>query len=99
MGLFEDIYNVVKSIPSGKVMSYGAVARLAGRPRAARQVGWALHGNPDQSGIPCHRVVTKDGRVSPAFVFGGANIQIDMLRAEGVEFLPDGNVDMARFGI
>jgi len=97
MALFNDIYTVVKSIPEGKVASYGQVARLAGNPRASRQVGWALHGNPDQNNIPCHRVVTKDGRPSVAFAFGGQNMQIEMLKAEGVEFLADGRVDMERF--
>ncbi|MCL2370488.1 MAG: MGMT family protein [Firmicutes bacterium] len=99
MALFNDIYSVVKSIPYGKVASYGQVARLAGNPRAARQVGWALHGNPDQNNIPCHRVVTKDGRTSAAFAFGGQNIQIEMLKAEGVEFLSDGRVDMEKYQI
>jgi len=73
------------------------VARLAGNPRASRQVGWALHSNPDQNNIPCHRVVTKDGRPSAAFAFGGQNMQIEMLKAEGVGFLEDGRVDMERY--
>ena len=97
MALFENIYKAVKSIPPGKVASYGQIARMAGSPRAARQVGWALHVNPDPGGIPCHRVVTKDGRVSPVFAFGGENVQVHMLRDEGVEFLADGRVDMERF--
>jgi len=97
MSLFNDIYNAVKTIPKGKVASYGQIARMAGRSRAARQVGWALNGNPDNNNIPCHRVVTKDGRVSRAFAFGGENAQIHLLRGEGVEFLPDGRVDMKRY--
>ena len=97
MSLFESIYQAVKSIPPGKVASYGQIARMAGNPGAARQVGWALHVNPDQSGIPCHRVVTKDGRVSPAFAFGGQNVQVRMLTDEGVEFLADGRVDMEKY--
>ena len=43
MGMFEDVYEVVKKIPKGKVATYGQVARAAGYPRASRQVGWALH--------------------------------------------------------
>lgn len=97
MNSFERIYEVVRTIPRGTVASYGQVARLAGNPRWARVVGYALHVNPDPEETPCYRVVTKDGRTSPAFAFGGSDIQRAMLEADGVEFLPDGRVDMARF--
>ena len=72
MGLntFELIYDVVKHIPKGKVMTYGQVATLAGNPRWARVVGYALHVNPEPGVIPCHRVVNRDGRVAPGFAFG-----------------------------
>ena len=97
MNSFERIYEVVRAIPRGTVASYGQVARLAGNPRWARVVGYALHVNPDPEETPCYRVVTKDGRTSPAFAFGASDIQRAMLEADGVEFLPDGRVDMARF--
>lgn len=96
-GAFERIYTVVRKIPRGKVATYGQVARLAGNPRWARVVGYALHGNPDPDGIPCYRVVNRDGRPSPAFVFGGVQVQVALLRQDGVAFLPDGTVDMERF--
>jgi methylated-DNA-protein-cysteine methyltransferase-like protein len=68
-------------------MSYGDVARLSGtHPRV---VGWALHHNPDPKTIPCHRVVFRDGSLSPAFVFGGANAQKELLEREGVVFNGD----------
>lgn len=86
---FEKIYDVVKQIPEGTVASYGQVAALAGNRRWARVVGYALHVNPDPEHIPCHRVVTKEGRVSPAFAFGGENRQIELLQAEGVAFEGD----------
>ena len=89
---FERIYAVVKKIPRGTVASYGQVALLAGNPRWARVVGYALHANPDPEGIPCYRVVTKDGRTSPAFAFGGADIQRALLEADGIEFTEDGVV-------
>ena len=63
---FERIYDVVKQIPEGRVASYGQVAALAGNKRWARVVGYALHVNPDPEGIPCYRVVTKEGNVSEA---------------------------------
>jgi len=90
---YSSVYEVVKSIPRGKVLCYGDVARLTGRPRASRQVGWALHVNPEPGEIPCHRVLFKDGRLSPAFAFGGANAQQILLEAEGVAVI-DGKVDM-----
>lgn len=93
---FERIYEAVKMIPAGKVATYGQIAALAGNPRLARVVGYALHVNPDPDSIPCYRVVNKDGRVSPAFAFGGANMQVTLLEREGVEF-KDGLVDMERF--
>lgn len=93
---FEKIYDVVREIPYGKVATYGQVAALAGNRRWARVVGYALHGNPDPDNIPCYRVVTKAGDVSKAFAFGGANRQIELLEAEGVEFV-DGHVDMEKY--
>ena len=94
---FAKIYEVVRRIPRGYVASYGLVAALAGNPRWARVVGYALHSNPDPDGIPCYRVVHRDGALSEAFAFGGENQQRALLTADGVQFLPDGRVDMARF--
>ena len=90
------IYGVVRQIPRGRVASYGQVAALAGNPRGARGVGFALHRNPQPGVIPCHRVVFKDGSVCTGFAFGGPQVQRRMLEEEGVVFLPDGRVDMAR---
>lgn len=90
------IYETVKRIPRGKVASYGQIAMLAGNPRGARGVGFALHHNPEPGVIPCHRVVFKDGSVCTGFAFGGPQVQRALLAAEGVPFLPDGRVDMAR---
>ena len=98
MGMFEDIYNAVRGIPKGKVANYGFIARLSGHPRAARQVGWALHQNPDSTTIPCHRVVKKDGSLSESFLFGGINMQEKLLKEEGVE-VRDGRVDMKIFSL
>ena len=96
MNTFERIYAVVQTIPRGKVASYGQIALLAGNPRWARVVGYALHVNPKPGVIPCHRVVTQDGRTSTAFAFGGEDMQRALLEAEGVTFLPDGRVDMEK---
>ena len=95
--VFERIYEVVRQIPCGQVATYGQIAALAGNPRWSRVVGYALHVNPDPQNIPCYRVVNRLGEVSRAFAFGGENAQIGLLQGEGVEFLPDGRVDMARY--
>ena len=96
-GLFQEFYRVVSLIPRGKVASYGQVALLAGHPRSARFVGFALHANPEPGVIPCHRVVFKDGRLTDGFAFGGPGVQRELLEEEGVTFLPDGRVDMGAF--
>lgn len=93
---FEKIYDVVRQIPRGTVASYGQVAALAGNKRWARVVGYALHVNPDPENIPCYRVVTKEGRVSEAFAFGGGNRQVELLEADGVRF-QDGHVIMEEY--
>lgn len=93
---FERIYEVIDKIPEGKVASYGQVAALAGNRRWARVVGYALHGVPKDRDLPCHRVVTKEGRISPAFGSGPDNRQARLLREEGVQ-VRDGFVDMEKF--
>ncbi|MBE7041472.1 MAG: MGMT family protein [Ruminococcaceae bacterium] len=99
MNTFEKIYEVVKSIPKGKVATYGQVALLAGNPRWARVVGYALHVNPDPGTIPCHRVVNREGRVAPGFAFGGEGVQRQLLEAEGIVFEPDGKVDLKKYSM
>ena len=74
MNTFEKIYEQVRKIPKGRVASYGQIALLAGNPRLSRVVGYALHANPDPDTSPCHRVVTKNGKLSSAFAFGGSDI-------------------------
>ena len=93
---YEKIYDIVKQIPRGTVATYGQVAALAGNKRWARVVGYALHVNPDPEGIPCYRVVNREGRVSEAFAFGGENRQIGLLEADGIE-VKDGCVDLSKY--
>ena len=99
MNPFEKIYEVVKSIPKGRVMTYGQVASVVGNPRLARVVGYALHQNPDPKNIPCHRVVNREGNVADGFVFGGGEIQRQRLEAEGVVFEKNGRVDLKKYGV
>ena len=97
MNFFSEVYSAVKQIPYGKVTSYGKIAAQCGNIKMARQVGWALHANPEPGVIPCHRVVTKEGGVSQAFAFGGGNAQIALLKAEGIQFDKNGLVKKEYF--
>ena len=94
MTTFDIVYAAVRLIPRGSVATYGQIAAAIGNKRLARVVGYALHVNPEPGVIPCHRVVKRDGEVSSAFAFGGANRQVELLKAEGVGFLDDSHVDM-----
>lgn len=92
---FDRTYEMVQQIPQGRVASYGQIARMLGEPRKARFVGFAMHASPGMAGgVPCHRVVFKDGSLAPGFAFGGPDVQREMLEEEGVSFLDDGRVDM-----
>lgn len=93
------IYEIVGEIPRGRVMTYGQVARLAGNPRGARGVGFALHRNPYPVTTPCHRVIFKDGSLCQGYAFGGAEVQRRLLEEEGVGFLADGRVDLNHYGV
>ncbi len=97
MNTFDKIYECVKKIPYGKVATYGQVAAMAGNPHWSQVVGYALHVNPDPEHIKCHRVVNRFGEVSSAFAFGGANVQIELLRGEGVEVSDDGKVNLKEY--
>lgn len=87
---FEQVYDLVRQIPQGQVASYGQLARMLGRPRGARLVGWAMRRCPD--GLPWQRVVMADGGIAGGEFSG---LRRALLRDEGVPFLPDGRVDMA----
>lgn len=96
-GFFAKVYEIVKQIPLGKVATYGQIARLTGNPRMSRQVGWALHVNPEPYVIPCHRVVNREGKLSGGFAFGGIDVQRYLLQSEGVQFVDDETVDITQF--
>jgi len=79
------VYDLVRKIPQGQVMTYGQIAQILGKPKAARAVGNVLHYNSSLQ-VPCHRVVNKKGRVAFNFAHGGATKQYQLLLKEGVKF-------------
>ena len=92
------MYAIVKSVPPGRVITYGAIAHLLGDPRKAREVGWAMAATPDQTPpIPAHRVVNARGELSGGPAFGGYAIQRARLEAEGVRFLSNGRIDLEHY--
>lgn len=93
-------YRVIERVPEGRVATYGQVAALAGLPRHARQVGYALAALPDDSRVPWQRVVNARGEVSPrgAADLGRSGFQRHLLEEEGVRFDLQGRIDLVRFG-
>ncbi|MCL5935780.1 MAG: MGMT family protein [Firmicutes bacterium] len=86
MDFFGQVYEAVKRIPKGKVMTYGQVAKAI-NTRDARRVGQALHANKVPEIVPCHRVVFADGSLAPGYAFGGPDEQKKRLISEGVTFI------------
>lgn len=92
------IYDAVARIPAGKVATYGQIARLAGLPGHARQVGYALAATPDGlDDLPWHRVINAQGEISLRAEPGYEGLQRAMLDAEGILFDPRGRVALQRF--
>lgn len=96
MTTFDRIYDIVRRIPSGRVATYGQIARMLGNPRLSRIVGCAMHSAP--ADVPCHRVLNRNGELCDAFAPLGRETHRLKLAMEGVECLPDGRVDLERFG-
>ncbi len=91
------LYELLRTIPNGKVVTYGTLAELLGNRALARAVGNALHFNPDGEKYPCYKVVNGKGELSHAYAFGGLEGQKRRLEADGV-VVEKGKVDLKRYG-
>lgn len=91
------VYEIVRMIPKGRVMTYGQIATLLGLPRAAQAVGWALHWVEDGEKTPCQRVVNRFGGLAAGYGWGGQEAQRVDLEGDGVEVRPDMTVDLERY--
>lgn len=89
------IYQILAAIPAGRVTTYGDIARLAGSPRAARQVGGVLKRLPAGSTLPWHRVINRAGQIS--LVGDDLHRQRDALVKEGIDVSSDGKVSLGRY--
>ncbi len=95
--LYQEVYAMVCEIPEGRVASYGQIARLIGRPRYARHVGYALAALPEEHEVPWHRVVNSKGEISSRSKAGYEDYQRILLEEEGVEFNPAGRIYLKQF--
>ena len=94
---YQLIYKVVDQIPPGQVATYGQVARIAGLPRHARMVGYALHALPNGSELPWHRVVNSKGEVSPRSTPQYEDLQRHLLEREGIVFSDKGKISLKQY--
>ena len=80
----EKVYNFLRTIPKGKVVTYGQIAEYLGNKKLARVVGNILHNNPDEYKYPCYKVVDSKGNLSKHFAFGGIEKQKERLENDGI---------------
>ncbi len=92
---YERIYSLIREIPSGKVATYGQLAKLAGC--TARQAGYVLAATPSGEGIPWHRVINAQGKLSVRSSGEPSSEQTQRLLAEGVIFNPSGRIALADY--
>jgi methylated-DNA-protein-cysteine methyltransferase-like protein len=97
MTSYQRIYAVVRRIPRGRVATYGQVAALAGIPGHARQVGYALHALPAESGVPWHRVINARGEISLRALNDNDRLQRMLLVREGVRLSREGKISLDHY--
>lgn len=94
----QKVYEYLKTIPKGKVTTYGGIARYFGDRNLARHIGNVLHRNPDGDKYPCYKVVDSDGCLAKSYTFGGIERQKERLEQDGVEVI-NYRVDLKKYGI
>ena len=91
----ERVYEIVRTIPPGHVMTYGQLAAILGEGYTPRTVGYVMHNSPDD--VPWQRVINSQGKCSTGKLTIPINLQQELLEAEGVEFSSSGKCDLGRF--
>jgi methylated-DNA-protein-cysteine methyltransferase-like protein len=86
---FNDVYDVVRLIPPGRVTTYGAIAKYLGAARSSRMVGWAMNASHSQPDIPAHRVVNRQGMLTGKMMFAYPMQMQELLESEGVRVAND----------
>lgn len=95
--LYESIYALVRQVPSGRLVTYGQVAKLVGGC-SARMVGYAMAALSEGMDVPWQRVINAKGRISPHGFGYGSALQRQLLEEEGIVFRPDGSMDLDKYG-
>ncbi|MHA1647145.1 MAG: MGMT family protein [Promethearchaeota archaeon] len=90
------IIDLLHQIPPGKVVTYGILAKMAGSPRAARQVSWILHSSSQKYNLPWHRVISSQGKLSMKDL-ADCEEQANLLENEGIEVLPGFKINLMRY--
>jgi len=94
---FEQVYAVVRLIPSGRVTSYGAIAKYLGTARSSRMVGWAMNGaHAVKPAVPAHRVVNRNGLLTGKHHFGTPSRMQELLEREGIRVRDDQILDFKK---
>ena len=91
-----DVYDYLRTIPKGKVVTYEQIARYLGNKQYARAVGSILHANPDGEKYPCYKVVNAAGKLSENYAFGGIAAQKCRLEEDGI-LVKNGKVDLKQY--
>lgn len=91
---FARVYQVVRLVPSGRVTTYGLIARYIGAPQSARMVGWAMNNShTQQEYVPAHRVLNRNGMLTGKHHFGGPKVMEELLESEGIRVIDDSVID------
>jgi methylated-DNA-protein-cysteine methyltransferase-like protein len=90
------IIRIIQNIPKGKVLTYGLIAKLAGRPRAARQVSWILHSSSRKYNLPWHRVINSKGKIAMKSI-EDCEYQKTLLEQEGIKVMKGYRVDLKTY--
>jgi methylated-DNA-protein-cysteine methyltransferase-like protein len=92
------VYALVRACPPGRVTTYGWLGTAIGYPHGARMVGWFMNATPRSQEVPAQRVINSKGELSGSWAFGQKGRMRQLLEAEGIEFSPQGKVDLKRYG-
>ena len=96
MSFYNKTLNIIRQIPYGKVVTYGQIAVIAGKPKSARQVAWILHSSSGKEGLPWHRVINRKGMISLKEGYG-YELQRKLLEDEGIVFDERNTIDLSRY--
>lgn len=92
-GFFQKVYKVVKMIPSGRVSTYGLIAKYLGSEKSSRVVGYAMNASHNLEDVPAHRVVNRNGLLTGKHHFAGTNLMKDLLESEGIKIFENTVLD------